>query len=52
MGHYDEAIEDLEFIHKKYPKEEILKEKLARAKTERKKKRFLEILTSDRTEGA
>jgi hypothetical protein len=39
----------LEFIQTKYPNETTLKEKLAKAKSERKKKKFLEILQSDRS---
>jgi len=48
---FDEAIEDLEYIHSKYPKEETLKEKITKAKAERKKKKFLEILATDRPDG-
>ena len=49
MNKLDEGIKDLEFIMTKYPKEESLKEKLAKAKSERKKKKFLEILATDRS---
>jgi len=51
LGKYDEAIDDLELIQSKYPNEESLKDKLAKARAERKRKRFLEILTSDYPDG-
>jgi len=51
LGKYDEAIEDLEFIQTKYPNEESLKDKLSKARAERKRKKFLEILASDQPDG-
>ena len=51
LGNYDQAIEDLEFLQSKFPNEESIKDKLSKAKVERKKKRFLEILASDRPDG-
>jgi len=52
LGKYDEAIEDLEFIQSKFPNEESLKDKIVKAKAERKRKKFLEIIASDRPDGA
>jgi serine/threonine-protein phosphatase 5 len=49
LNNFDEAIKDLEFIQTKYPNEESLKEKLAKARSERKKKKFLEVLATDRS---
>lgn len=51
LNHYHEAIKDLEFIQLKYPNEESLKDKISKAKAERKKKKFLESLASDRPDG-
>ena len=52
LGKFDEAIDDLEFLFKKFPSEESLKDKLTKAKAERKRKRFLETLVSDRLDGS
>ncbi len=51
LNNFDEAIKDLEFILIKYPNEESLKDKISKAKSERKRKRFLEIIASDRPDG-
>ena len=48
LNNFDEAIKDLEFIHTKYPKDQSLNEKLTKAKQERKRRRLLESLSSDR----
>jgi serine/threonine-protein phosphatase 5 len=50
LNHLDDAISDLEFLIKKLPQEDVLKEKLAKAKSQKKKKLLLESLKSDRPE--
>lgn len=50
LNHLDDAIDDLELLIKKLPQEDILKEKLAKAKSQKKKKLLLESLKSDRIE--
>jgi hypothetical protein len=42
-------VKDLEFVKSKYPNDASLDEKLRKAKIERKKKRFVESIASDRS---
>ena len=46
LQHYDDAINDLEYIKSKFPNEPIVQEKLQKAKAERKKKNFLKSIDS------
>ena len=46
LAHYDEAVNDLEFLQSKIPNDTTLQDKLKKAKTEKKKKRFLETIDS------
>ena len=50
LNHLDDAIADLEFLIKKLPQEDVLKEKLTKAKSQKKKKMLLESLKSERPE--
>jgi hypothetical protein len=50
LNRFDEAIKDLELLIKNFPDNKDLPEKLKRAKVERKRKRFLESIISDRSE--
>ena len=50
LNHLDDAIGDLEFLIKKLPEEGVLKEKITKAKSQKKKKLLLESLKSDRVE--
>ena len=50
LNHLDDAISDLEFLIKKLPQETILKEKIAKARSVKKKKNLLESFKSDRSE--
>jgi serine/threonine-protein phosphatase 5 len=48
LGHYDDAVKDLEFVKSKIPNDASLDDKLKKAKIERKKKRFVESIASER----
>jgi serine/threonine-protein phosphatase 5 len=47
MGHLDDAIKDLELLISKLPEESILKEKLSKAKAQKRKKALLESIKSE-----
>jgi serine/threonine-protein phosphatase 5 len=48
LGHYDEAVKDLVFLKSRLPGDSGLDDKITKAKVERKKKRFMESIASDR----
>jgi serine/threonine-protein phosphatase 5 len=49
LSHFDEAINDLEFVCSKFPNDECALDKLKKARSEKKKKLFMQSITSERT---
>jgi len=47
LGHWEDAIDDLEFLSKKLPDEQNLKDKIIKAKKEKSKKLFKESIQVD-----
>lgn len=50
LMHYDESIADLEILCKKFPDDQGLKNDMIKVKQERKRKKFLESIVSERSE--
>ena len=48
LSHYDEAVKDLSFLNKKFPNDEGLLDKLKKALTLLKKKKFFDSISEDR----